>query len=102
MNIVEQNIQSIAQVCLLHQVDRLYIFGSLVNGGFDKQSDIDLLVSFGAVNQLNYFDNYLDMKEELEKLLCRSVDLVEDQTVRNPVLRRTIDRNKKLIYGRAS
>jgi uncharacterized protein len=101
VNIVEQNIQSIAQVCLLHKVDKLYIFGSLVSGGFDKQSDIDLLVSFGSVNEFNYFDNYLEMKEELENLLSRSVDLVEDQTVRNPVLRRSIDRSKKLIYGRA-
>jgi hypothetical protein len=29
----------------------------------------------------------------------KSIDLVEDQTVKNPILQRSIDRNKKLIYG---
>jgi predicted nucleotidyltransferase len=48
----------------------------------------------------NYFDNYIGLKNGLEKIFNRSVDLVEEKTVKNPVLRRSIDRNKKLIYGR--
>jgi predicted nucleotidyltransferase len=102
MNIVEQNIKTIAQLCLLHKVEKLYVFGSLLTNRYNTGSDIDLLVSFGNVDLFSYFDNYLEMKEGLEKLFNQSVDLVEDQTVKNPILRRSIDRNKKLIYGRAS
>ncbi len=40
-------------------------------------------------------------KEALEKLLQRPVDLVEEQTIKNPILKQSIDKSKKLIYGRA-
>jgi predicted nucleotidyltransferase len=42
----------------------------------------------------------MDLKERLEKLLTRDVDLVEIQTVKNPILKRSIDRNKIFLYGR--
>lgn len=100
MNIVEQNIKTISELCQLHKVDHLYIFGSILSDKFHAGSDIDLLVKFGDVPLYYYFDNYSDFKESLEKLLGRPVDLVEEQTVKNPILRKSIDRNKKLIYGR--
>ncbi len=42
----------------------------------------------------------MDFKEELEGLFSRNVDLVEIQTIKNPILKRSIDRNKKILYGR--
>jgi len=99
MSIVEENREAIKALCLLHNVKRLYSFGSVGTDRFTKKSDIDLLVSFGNIELTNYFDNYMGMKEDLEKLLNRKVDLLEDQTVKNPVLRRSIDRGKILIYG---
>jgi len=44
----------------------------------------------------------MDFKEKLEALLNRPIDLVENQAVRNPIFRRVIDRDKKLIYERES
>jgi predicted nucleotidyltransferase len=44
----------------------------------------------------------MDFKEELEKILSRPVDLVENQAIRNPIFRRIVDRDKKLIYERKS
>jgi hypothetical protein len=101
MNIIDENIKPIKKLCKQHNVNKLYIFGSFVTDRFTSRSDIDLLVSFGDVDLFNYYDNYLGIKESLEKLLSRSIELVEDQTVKNPILRRSIDRNKKLIYERA-
>jgi len=43
---------------------------------------------------LNYFDNYMELKEELEKLFKRPVDLVENQAIRNPIFRKVVDREK--------
>jgi predicted nucleotidyltransferase len=41
----------------------------------------------------------MDFKESLEKLFGRDVDLVEEQTLRNPILINSINKSKKLIYG---
>jgi predicted nucleotidyltransferase len=47
----------------------------------------------------NYLDNYIGFKENLEALFGREVDLVEEQTLRNPVLIKSINKSKSLIYG---
>ena len=102
MNLVEQKLERLSQLCKEHKVKNMYLFGSVLNENFSVSSDIDFLVNFNKIPLKNYFDNYISLKNGLENLYIRSVDLVEDKTVRNPVLRRSIDRNKKLIYGRVS
>lgn len=100
MNIVEKNINKLIDLCKLHKVRELYIFGSVLTDKFSDNSDIDMLVQFENVDILEYFDNYMDFKEKLENLLGRPVDLLENQAIRNPVFRKVVDRNKKLVYGR--
>ena len=102
MNIVEQNISSVFELCKLHHVKNMYLFGSILTENFSSDSDVDFLVNFEQFDLSQYFDNYMEFKEKLEHLLSRPVGLLEEQTVHNPVLRRSIDRNKKIIYGRAS
>jgi len=99
MNIVEQNINAVSQFCRKHCVEKMYLFGSVLTKDFSPTSDIDFLVHFGKVNPESYFDNYMELQTNLEQLFHHCVDLVEEKTVKNPVLRRSIDRNKKLIYG---
>ena len=78
----------------------MYLFGSALTDHFSSESDIDLLVQFSDVNPFEYYDNFMDFKEEMEQLLSRNVDLIEAQTLKNPILIRTINRNKKVLYGR--
>jgi len=99
MNIVEQNIETISHFCRKYHVEKMYVFGSILTKDFSLVSDIDLLVNFGMVKPENYFDNYIDLKTNLEHFFHRSVDLVEEKTIKNPILRHSIDRNKKIIYG---
>jgi len=99
MNIVEQHIEQVKKLCQSHHVDKLYLFGSLLSGKSKGSSDIDLLVRFGNVDLYLYFDNYIGLKDSLESLFKKPVDLVEEQTIKNPVLKSSIERNKKLIYG---
>ncbi|HRY32427.1 MAG TPA: nucleotidyltransferase domain-containing protein [Bacteroidales bacterium] len=100
---LSQNIDQIRQICSEHQVEQLYIFGSLTTGAFHEQSDVDLLIQFSdQVNPVDYFDNYMDFKDKLETVLCRTVDIVENQAVRNPIFRNILDRDKILIYERKS
>ena len=99
MNIVEKNLSNVSELCKLHNVKDMYLFGSVLTEQFSSDSDVDFLVNFKPIDLFQYFDNYMELKEKLEHLLKRPVDLLEEQTIQNPVLRRSIDRNKKLIYG---
>ncbi len=100
MNIIDKNIDSLASLCKQHKVKELYIFGSVLTSKFNKDSDIDMLVQFDNVDILEYADNYFDFKEELEKLLGREIDLLENQAIRNPIFRMILDREKKIVYDR--
>ncbi len=102
MNIIERNIGQIIKLCRYHKVRKFYLFGSVLTDRFNDESDIDFLVEFSLVDILEYFDNYMDFKEKLEALLKRPIDLVENQAVRNPIFRRVLDREKKLVYERKS
>lgn len=99
MRIVDQNIEDLKILCTMYNVEKMYLFGSALNSKFNKKSDIDLLVKFKSIELSKYFDNYMDFKENLEKLFGREVDLVEEQTLRNPILINSINKSKKLIYG---
>lgn len=83
----------------MYNVEKMYLFGSALNSNFNKESDIDLLVKFKSIELSKYFDNYMDFKEDLEKLFGREIDLVEEQTLRNPILINSINKSKELIYG---
>lgn len=100
MNIIDQNREEIIALCKKFKVDELFVFGSVLTTDFNNISDIDFLVDFGEVELFNYFDNYMDFKKSLEILFERNIDLLEIKTIKNPILRRSIDRNKMKIYGR--
>lgn len=100
MNIVEKHKRELDQLCDKHKVKTLYLFGSILTDKFNDSSDIDMLIQFYTIDLMDYFDNYMDFKEKLELLFNRSVDLVENQAIRNPIFRNVVDRDKKLIYGR--
>lgn len=99
MNIIEMNIKRIEELCKMYNVARLYVFGSAVTPDFKDESDIDLLVDFKKIDLIDYTDNYFDFKYSLQNLFNRDVDLLENQAIRNPYLKDSIDNTKKLIYG---
>jgi predicted nucleotidyltransferase len=99
MNDVEQNINSIHNLCVNHSVEKLYLFGSILSDKFNDQSDIDFVVRFKNIELLRYADNYFDLKFSLEELLKRPVDLLEEPSIRNPYFIESLNESKKLIYG---
>ena len=102
MNFLERHINDIIKLCKNHKVGELYIFGSILTEKFSDNSDIDFLVQFEKIDILEYFDNYMDFKEKLEMLLGRPIDLLENQAIHNPIFRKVVDRDKKLVYERES
>lgn len=99
MNIIEKNIDQIRELCKKHKVANLFVFGSVLTDRFNKGSDIDFIVDFRDVDLYEYADNYFDFKFSLEDIFKREIDLLEDQAVRNPYLRKSIDSSKRLVYG---
>lgn len=99
MKFIENYIQQIATLCQKHKVKSLYAFGSVLTPKFNADSDVDLLVDFNTIAPEDYLDNYCSLKESLENIFQREVDLVEDKGIRNNVFRRVVDRTKQLIYG---
>jgi len=66
------------------RVARLAVFGSYARGTARKRSDVDILVEFEPDGVT--FDNYMDLKFYLQRVLRRRVDLVMVDAVR-PELR---------------
>ena len=97
-----QTSSTLADICRRHGVTRLEIFGSAARGDFDPaRSDADFLVTFQPVvrNDIGALD---DLRESLEELLGRPVDLVERETIetsRNFIRRRAILRGARTLYG---
>jgi predicted nucleotidyltransferase len=92
MNLIETNIDIIFALYKQYKVKELFIFGSILTQNF--------LVQFENIDILDYFDNYMDFKEKLEGLLGRPVDLLENQAIRNPIFRKVLDREIRLVYER--
>ena len=69
-------------------VRRLGLFGSTARNEASQVSDLDFLVEF----QQKSFDGYMDLKEFLERVFGRRVDLVTPETLK-PRLRGLIEKD---------
>ena len=89
---IENHIENLKNLCDKYHVDKMYLFGSALNSNFNSNSDIDFLVKFKPIDLAKYFENYINFKENLKKLVGREIDLVEQQTLKNPILISSIEK----------
>lgn len=75
-------------------VSKAYLFGSYARGEQDEKSDIDLLVELDSKTNLFAF---IKMKNELEALLQKPVDLVSSKAV-SKFIKPFIEKDKILVY----
>lgn len=90
----------IEEFCHRWKIRELSLFGSLLREDFHPKSDVDVLVRFEPNVRWNS-DQMLEMKDELESLFKRSVDLVEKHLVEespNYIRRKHILENMESIY----
>lgn len=99
MKLIENNIQKIIDLCKKHKVHKLFVFGSILTNRFNDKSDVDLVVDFNKTEVNDCFDNYFDFKYSLEDLLGRKIDLLEEQTIKNPYLKKSVDATRILIFS---
>ena len=74
------SLSKIAEICRRWRVRELAVFGSALREDFGSQSDVDLLVEFGGDADWGLLD-HIRMKEDLEILLGREVDLVTKRAI---------------------
>jgi predicted nucleotidyltransferase len=84
--VVAQRRTAFAELCRQYRVERLYVFGSAVSDRFDtRRSDLDLLVRIcDHAPTGEYAARYLGLAEALEQFFGRPVDLVTEESIRNP------------------
>jgi uncharacterized protein len=86
------------ELCKSHKVKELYAFGSVVNGNFTEQSDIDLLVEIDEPNPIYKGKLILSLYNKFEKLFNKKIDLLTINSIKNPVFEEYIGTSKRLIY----
>ena len=95
----QQMIQKMAEYFKTQPVLKAWLFGSFARGEQTPLSDVDLLVEYDkdGISLLKH----CAMINDLEELLDRSVDLIEEGTLL-PFAVESANRDKKLIYERTA
>jgi predicted nucleotidyltransferase len=92
--------EDIARLCERYCVRRLDVFGSATTDQFDPAtSDVDFVVEFVDPAAPTYADDYFGLKDALEGLLGRPVDLLTRVSIRNPFLRCRIEGTSMPVYA---
>lgn len=91
--------QMIADYFKTQPVVKAWLFGSFARGEETPDIDVDILVQFDHGRPIGLL-RYAGMWREIEELIGRKVDLVEDGTLR-PYAAKTAEQDKILIYERA-
>ena len=93
---------ALSALCRRMPVLRLDAFGSVVRGDFDAAtSDLDFLVELEPLAPADYANAYFSLKEALEALFARPIDLVTDESVVNPYFKASLEKSRQPVYAGA-
>jgi len=95
---IEQFRPEVTRLCQRLKVKRLDLFGSAASDDFTTESDVDILVQFDRDGS-GLFDRYFDLKEGLEELFGRPVDVVIEKSLKNPYFKASIERSRRNLYA---
>jgi uncharacterized protein len=86
------------ELCRRFHVRRLDLFGSAAGDDFDPgRSDLDFLVEFDPPPG-GYADIFFGLKESLEGLFGRPVDLVAASSIRNPYFKESVESSRESVF----
>ncbi|TET36181.1 MAG: nucleotidyltransferase [Planctomycetota bacterium] len=94
--------ETVESFCRKWKITEFTVFGSTLRDDFGPQSDIDVMVSFAPDAEWSLWDHF-SMKEELERLLKRSVDLLTRRSLEqspNWIRRKAIFESGRTIYDK--
>lgn len=100
INIISSNIGTIRELFQKHKIEKAYVFGSAASGNFTQSSDIDFLVKFkSGIDPLEKGELWWDLHDTLRDLFNREIDIVTENSLKNPYFIKELDETKELIYG---
>lgn len=97
-NRLRASADQIAEFCQRWKITEFALFGSILREDFRTNSDIDILATFDPNAGWSLFD-WVDMKDELETLCGRKVDIADKERLNNPYRRQEILRTHQVIYA---
>lgn len=99
-SLLKDNLPKIRELLTLYKVKHAFAFGSVCTDQFNKESDIDILLSFDddKIEIENYADNYFDLTYKLEELLGHEVALVTERTIKDPHFIKVMERTKTPLF----
>ena len=100
LNLIETKRAEVAALCRRHRVRKLDVFGSAVRGDFDPAtSDLDFVVEFAELDPGDLAHAYFGLKEGLETLFARDIDVVMADAIVNPYFRASVDAHRERVYA---
>ncbi len=88
----------IVEICRQAKVSRLDIIGPAASGNCPGESEVDVLVQF-MHDQGEIFNRFFDLKEGLEEVFGRAVDVTVEETVKSPAVWENIEHSRRNIYA---
>lgn len=101
VDLLNERRSQMAALCRAVGARRLDAFGSVVRDDFDATtSDLDFVVELDVTTPKEYAESYFALKEGLEALFERPVDLVTEKSLTNPYFRERIAAQRQTVYAR--
>ncbi|RIH62956.1 nucleotidyltransferase domain-containing protein [Mariniphaga sediminis] len=98
-NIISSNIEKIRLFFEMHKIERAFIFGSAVTGEFNEESDLDFLVRFQPdLDPLEKGELWWNLHDKLRDFFNREIDIVTENSLKNPYFIEELNETKELIY----
>jgi uncharacterized protein len=91
--------EALIQLCEKYELEKLYVFGSVLGNSFSEESDYDFLVQFKDIPFDRYTDNYFSLHEDLKNLLDRDIDLLTDNSITNRYFKEQVTNSRLLLYA---
>ncbi|HEV3460106.1 MAG TPA: nucleotidyltransferase domain-containing protein [Thermoanaerobaculia bacterium] len=101
LTLLEEKLPELERLCKLYGVKRLEVVGSAAREvDFDPaRSDVDFLVEFELGRLPATLRGFFGFRSALEQTVGRPVDLLMLDAVRNPYLRASLERSRRLLYA---
>lgn len=99
LSFISNHKEELIELCQRYEVAMMYVFGSAATGNFKETSDIDFLISFKDISFDKYTDYYFELHEKLEEMFGRSIDLLTERSLTNPIFIKSVEENKQLLYA---
>lgn len=93
--LINDKLSTFLFLCQSHNVKSLYAFGSSITDQFkEESSDIDLLIEIDKEDPIERGEKLMSIWDKLEQFFQRKVDLLTNDSLKNPILKESLKQLK--------